>query len=422
VLGLAAHATHFVTLAATLGILLLLHGLKKGRLWLFLSSGLAFGLAVLMKQAGVFLGIYGGLFLLFHGIRISAVGARLLTTRALVFSAGAILPTVVTAGALQLAGVFDSFKLWTLSYAREYAGLLSASEGRHEFIMNFTPIVSSAPLIWLLALVGFIVLLASRGSRQHAVFVGGFTLFSSLAVFPGLYFRPHYFIVLLPAVGLLAGVAIQALERRFLRAAPKGRWLPLVAVFIAAIAIGHTLKLNRSAFFDLSPAELSRGLYGASPFPESLQIAEYIRENSSLDARVAVIGSEPQIYFYSGRRSATGHIYTYPLMEAQSLALDMQQEMIAEIERNGPEFFVYVNVGESWLARKDSHQLLFHWFHEYRKEHLELVGYLEVIDARNTRVSWGPEARDAKPVTPNWMTVYRARAPIVDPHPEPGRS
>jgi hypothetical protein len=27
-----------------------------------------------------------------------------------------------------------------------------------------------------------------------------------------------------------------------------------------------------------------------------------------------VLGSEPEIYFLSHRRAATGHIYTYPLM------------------------------------------------------------------------------------------------------------
>lgn len=55
--------------------------------------------------------------------------------------------------------------------------------------------------------------------------------------------------------------------------------------------------------------------YGLNPFPESLEIGRFIRENSAENDRIAVIGSEPQIYFYSDRRAATGHIYTYALME-----------------------------------------------------------------------------------------------------------
>jgi len=51
---------------------------------------------------------------------------------------------------------------------------------------------------------------------------------------------------------------------------------------------------------------------------------------------VAVIGSEPEIYFYAQRHSATGFIYTYSLMEEQRFALAMQKQMIREIEEAKP--------------------------------------------------------------------------------------
>ncbi|MGB6802412.1 MAG: glycosyltransferase family 39 protein, partial [Candidatus Sulfotelmatobacter sp.] len=52
VLGLYAHATHFVVLAALAGILLLLYAIDTGRTGHFFSSGVCFGLAFLMKQPG----------------------------------------------------------------------------------------------------------------------------------------------------------------------------------------------------------------------------------------------------------------------------------------------------------------------------------------------------------------------------------
>jgi hypothetical protein len=410
VLGLAAHATHFVTLAAMLGVLLLLLALDRGTLLLFLASGAAFGLAVLMKQAGVFFGIFGGLWLLYSGIRRQPVDRPLLIRRAGAFTAGAVAPIVATAIALQLAGVGDAFRLWTVAYAREYAGLLSPGEGWQMFLMSFPRVVAGAPLVWALALAGLVTLFASRSARPQAAFIGGFALFSALAVCPGFYFREHYFIVLLPAIGLLAGVAARALEARLRRSAATPLRLAAATLALAAIAVGHTLAVNRSLLFERSPEEACRELYGSNPFPESLHIAEYIRENSSPDARVAVIGSEPQIYFYSGRRSAAGHIYTYPLMEEQSRASSMQRDMIREIERSEPELVVYVNNAASWLARPDSDRHIFVWFHAYRTEHLELVGFIEMIDATNTLYSWGEEARSVRPRTPNWLTVYRRRA------------
>ena len=59
----------------------------------------------------------------------------------------------------------------------------------------------------------------------------------------------------------------------------------------------------------------ARTTYSLNPFPESLEIAKIIKASTSSRDRIAVLGSEPQIFFYSNRRSATGHIYTYALME-----------------------------------------------------------------------------------------------------------
>src|SRR5258705_5012915 len=58
VFGLRAHATPFVILAALGGFVLLLRGLKSRRALTLFWSGLLFGVAVLMKQHGVFLGVF----------------------------------------------------------------------------------------------------------------------------------------------------------------------------------------------------------------------------------------------------------------------------------------------------------------------------------------------------------------------------
>ena len=86
-----------------------------------------------------------------------------------------------------------------------------------------------------------------------------------------------------------------------------------------------------------------------------------------------MIGSEPEIYFYSGRRSATGHIYTYALMELHPYALTMQEEMIRQIEEAKPEYVVYVQNKFSWLTRPESERKIFDWWQTYWSQNLELV-------------------------------------------------
>jgi len=115
-----------------------------------------------------------------------------------------------------------------------------------------------------------------------------------------------------------------------------------------------------------------------NPFSEAVPLARYLRKHSSPDARIAVLGSEPEIYFYSQRHSATGYIYVYGLMEAQAYARQMQDEMIREIEAARPEYFVYVNSPLSWLRVSDSDPHIFTWAKRYLDEGYDLIPSLDM--------------------------------------------
>src|SRR5207244_13627500 len=71
-------------------------------------------------------------------------------------------------------------------------------------------------------------------------------------------------------------------------------------------------------FFTLPPGRVSRATYGSNPFPEAIVIASRIAADTRPEDRVAVLGSEPEIFFYSHRRSATGHVYMYRSAEDTS--------------------------------------------------------------------------------------------------------
>jgi hypothetical protein len=108
------------------------------------------------------------------------------------------------------------------------------------------------------------------------------------------------------------------------------------------------MLVNRDIWFVQTPTQVSRTTYGTDPFPEAQLVASYIRANSSPEAHVAILGSEPEIYFLSRRHSATGYIYTYGLMEPQPFARQMQGEMIREIETDAPKFVVFADNIMSW--------------------------------------------------------------------------
>lgn len=401
-MGLAAHATHFVTLFALLGMFLLLKALGGNRSALYFASGLCFGSAFLMKQPGIFFGIFGGLYLC--GRAWPTAAERLAFIRKLAgFSVGAILPYAVTCLILWRAGVFSKFWFWTVSYARAYGSELSLQEGLREFANRMVLQKEHIGGILFLIVFGMAAFLWKRKLRENALFTLGWLGFSFLAVSVGLYFRGHYFIMLYPAVAMLAGVGVSALAG----VPPRLRIVSAAAPIFFTFVLANALYADKKTYFLGAPREACRYVYGANPFPEALVVGDYIRDHSSAETRVAVIGSEPEIYFYAHRLSATGYIYTYALVEEQPYSSVMQREMIQEIESVKPEIVVYVLTHESWLTKPHADQHIFDWADKYLRQNYSLEGIAD--GGPHDVYRWGTAATQYRPRRPEFIAVYRRR-------------
>jgi len=140
-------------------------------------------------------------------------------------------------------------------------------------------------------------------------------------------------------------------------------------------------------------------MYGVNPFPESIEIADYIKNHSTEDDKIAVIGSEPQICFYANRKSATGYIYVYGLMEPQNYAYNMQIQMIREIEEARPKYAVIVDVPTSWLRRPDSDATIFKWAETYLRTKYRIAGFVDIFPEGHSKAYWDDEARRNRPTS-----------------------
>ena len=284
------------------------------------------------------------------------------------------------------AGVFDKFWFWTVTYAREYVQQFPLASAWRSFWQGEGGTVVSRDWIgWTLAMAGCAVV-AIRGWFRpgRSLFVLGFFLCSFLCVCPGFFFRAHYFIVALPAVAMLAGVACgeflrlaslwklsintgpaapqesasTAKEKRRRRRSLCDRNCDSRRFHIPAalvlLAIAWPIGSQSDFYFTWPPLLACRVIYNGNPFLECPQIAEHLNGETTPDDTIAVLGSEPEIFFDSQRRSATGYIYTYGLVEEQPLAPQMQQEMIDEIEANKPKFIVFANARYLVAAASES--------------------------------------------------------------------
>lgn len=392
VLGTSAHATHFVLLPALGGILLLLKALDADHGFAFFLSGFFLGLAFIMKQPGIFFGIFALVYLLATQIKKSRVPAGSLITKALFFISGLILPYAATCIILYTLGVFPKFWFWTVSYASEYGTSEPLAKGIASLFSQVPLIIDGFYLLWILAGAGMLAVLLQRELKTRWLFMCGLLVCSFLAVCPGLYFREHYFILALPAAALGVGIAVKYAQMRF----SNRQLLQLLPPLIFLVCFFHSAMSQRLFFFSLNPAMACRYMYFPNPFPESIAIADYIRSRSAPDSTIAVLGSEPQIYFYAHRRSATSYIYTYSLMENHKYALTMQQEMIKDIERNKPDYLIYVKTPTSWLRKEESNMTLLDWFKNYQFKY-SVTGIIDIVSPRETKYLWDDQAKNYRP-------------------------
>ena len=405
VLGFAGHATHFVLVPVLGGILLLFNSTDRqapGRLF---ASGLLFGIGLLMKQPAIFFALFGTIYLVCSNLH-RRVRVKKVLLLGLTFSAGVILPLGITCLHLWKIGLFERFWFWTIDYARQYGSLVRFSQAQQLFAYSTKEVILAGWPIWLLAGIGLISGLWEQRTRITAIFLLGFFFFSVLALCPGFYFRLHYFILVLPAVSLLAGVAINRLSDLV---ASRGTVVRFFSVLILGAALAWPVITDRRFFFEVSPADASRMIYPESPFAESVRIGDYLREQTSGDDTIAVLGSEPQIYFYSNRHSATGYIYTYGLMEAQKYAGRMQQEMIREIERARPKFLISVVMPDSWLQRPESERLIFTWANEYTAQNYTVSGFVNMATPDKTDYYFGSVPQSV-PQLGRYILIYKRKS------------
>ncbi len=402
VLGFAGHATHFVVLAALAGLLVTLRATDSERLSFFALGGFFLGLAFLMKQPGIFFVLFALVYLIKEQMG-AGVKSHDLFKKLVAFSGAAALPFAFTCLWLWKAGVFSRFWFWTFTYGRLYGTMIGVRDARSILLANGGQVVGSALMIWVLAGVGLIAIWLKRGSPDK-FFLPAFLLFSFLAVCPGFYFREHYFILMLPAVAMLAGSAV-SIGTEELRGRTTHKSLRFAPVALFLVAFGYTFFQQWRFWFEMDPISASRSVYGANPFPEAVQIADFLRTHTSPSEPIAVVGSEPEIFFYSHRHSATGYIYTYPLMEPQPYALTMQKEMISEIENVRPKFLVFVNVPTSWLRRKDSEPLILAWTQKYVAENYRLDGFVDILG--DTQYRWEEAATNYRPVSRYNVQIFK---------------
>ena len=400
-----ANAEHFVILFASIGLMVLLQALTGERLSGLFGAGVLLGLSLIMKQHGIaFVGL-AILYILNDSLMKRPFNWRDLTEKTLSFVGGVTLVIGALCLILIWTGVFHNFWFWTFEYASTYVSQVPLTKAWPNFIDKFLPIVHSAPLIWILCGLGVCLLIVKGLHQRSRVFMMLFAGFSVLSICPGFFFRPHYFLLILPCASLFVGITISLFRGYFARFSSQQYLTLLAAAGLLVFSLSHSVFHQREYLFHLTPFQSSRSTFWMNPFPESIEVADYIQKHTAPDDRIAILGSEPQILFYSKRRSVSPYMYMYPLMEDHEFALQMQKKFIKDIEESNPRYIVYVGVSTSWLAREYSHMDLVQWFDEYQNRgDMKLVG---VVESFKNKAAYHWDLENFQPVSSQfWIAIF----------------
>jgi hypothetical protein len=407
-LGLASHATHFASLFATAGFCLLWPAPLDRSGWRRFTGGLLFGLAVLMKQHAAIVSLWMLGMLAASGIRQKMVWSRVATAAA-TFSLGVIVPFGLACMLLWRAGVFESFWFWTFSYAREYVTEMRLEDVPEAFRLGLAGVTARCTLLWLTALAGLVLIWYDRRARSLRAGLAGLFVATFLTTCPGFYFRNHYFLMMVPALSWLAGCAVSS-ARLWLLSNRNTVWFDTWPALTYGLFVAVGVTQNANIWFAPSPQLACWRVYGANPFSEAETVSAFIRDHSATTDRVAVLGSEPEIYFLSRRHSASGYIYTFALVELHPYARRMQEEMIREIESSKPRYIVLATANSSWWGTVQSEKLLALWWSQSYRANYALVGAVEFGSAEKSRYLWGEEARGYVVNGRTALLIYQRRS------------
>lgn len=403
--GFSTNREHFLMLAVLGAMNVQYLAFKRQKGWLYYAAGFLYGLAFIIKEPSVFFIVFGGIWFLIESLREKPVNWRKFLIRGGLFTIGVFTPYLVVIAYFWMLGVLDEFILRNYTLKRKYASRIETDVGLRSLRTRLKELIAVSPVLWLMLIPGFLAPVFQKGNRRILIVLLVFGVLSFLSTVPGLYFRPHYFVLLMPAWAILMSVGLFEGLQRFV---PNKKSIMPIALLLLLIGWGYALVDQRTYLFKADTLEACRINYGYNPFPEAEVIGKYIKQNTQPEDRIMVLGSEPEIYFYAHRKAAIEAIYMYDLMYVNAYASQLQEKTIEQAEKNDPKFVVLVNVAVSWQGSEQSDQHIFEWAQQYLQGY-NRVGVVDIIPDK-TQYIFGPEATTYKPRSSGHILIFQKRS------------
>lgn len=402
VVGFATHATQLLLPFVIGGCWLFLKGIRSEKRFHFFLSGLMIGFAFIVKQQAALFGVLLAIMWWMMRKRWNVHSTNQLpVSEWLWLGIGGILPVSIVVLYFAATNRLDDFIAWTYSQPLTLADAFTDPW----YVSLWSGIKSVLPhlqLLWIAALMGVIVLFIIPIKKEHRWFTFLFSITCLASVAIGVGFYKHYFVVVMPAIALCAGITLYALSQK------AGKFGPVLSIVLAIILISQPLVSCADYYFSPAYAKIHQEVYYQNMFPEIEKLGRELAKRVPGGNKIAVLGSEPEILVAANREGCSKYLMVYSLFVDSTNAQVMQNEYYNDIATCDAEYLVFDIFSSSWVPGFESTPL-----HQKNMALIEsqfaLEGVAEFQEGKPGKILWGEEARKHKPQSAYMVFVFKRK-------------
>ena len=402
--GFTRQSEHIVMIWAMGGLHFLLKGMEEDKWKYLLASGVFMCLAMLTKPNGVFFILLGGFWLVAHyllerreGVEASiADKIKRTVVKASIYSAGVFGMFGLICLLMLSQGVLGEMFYWAVTYSAGYVSRISMSDGFSQFFMpTFKAVTANYVLFWVLALIGTVAYIAlpskENNSTSKKIALPLFVFCSFLTITPSYTFYGHYWIMFVPSIAFAAAAALQCINQIMGKTTVAG---VVVSSIVGVLLLFHSSSISAdktlggSYYFSPKHEKIVMKTYGGNPFNEAYQVGKFLKTRTAPSDKIALIGSEPQMFIYTGANSVTRHAYFSYLMQDSTMAhvMQFQKEYRQDIEQGKPKYIVFFNHDISILPGQNANFTMINdMLTNYIPKHYRVIGVVDLVGTGQPR-------------------------------------
>jgi 4-amino-4-deoxy-L-arabinose transferase-like glycosyltransferase len=384
--GFTAQSEQLVVLLAAAGMLSMLYYISKRHARYLIACGGLFCAALFIKQSGLFFLLAAGVVVILVHFLSEKAALKMIFRDLLLLGLGAMACAGVMLLPVFIMGAADEMYYWTIDVSKHYVSNVPLAIGWKLFLSNAINIFSDYILFAVVSLAGIIGVFFLDIRSEHKAYLWVFLLFSLLTIIPGLRFYGHYWIQIMPVISIFVGACSFWIKSTFEKKQPgkEGLKTMLTMAFIAIIAV-PTIYAEWNYYTDPDYKKIMHEVYGISnQFNEALILGEKLKQNTGPEDRIALIGSEPELFIYSDRKSVSRHAYFSFIVRNLPDHEKWQKEYAKDIAEGKPKYIIYFKSPLSIFAERNASLWILQWLSIYLLKHYHIAGIIDTHSADKT--------------------------------------